>query len=111
MRRQSAMRRLFALLWLVILLVLGGHLLWSMHTGLRFSTDILALLPREAETPIIEQANEAVTETFSRRIVLLVGDQDRATARMAATALQETLHKTGLVKVDADAFSEERLKK
>jgi len=105
------MRRLLALLWLVVLLVLGGHLIWAMHAGLRFSTDILALLPREAETPIIEQANEAVTETFSRRIVLLVGDQDRATARAAATTLQETLHKTGLVKVDADAFSEERLKK
>lgn len=104
------MRRFFAAIWLAVLLALGAYLAWSVHTGLRFSTDILALLPREAETPLLEQANDAVTETFSRRVLLLIGDRDRAVARQAAIELTDSLTKAGLISTDAGAFSSDRLK-
>ncbi|MDY0885221.1 MMPL family transporter [Dongia soli] len=105
------MRRLLALIWLVVLLALTGHLAWKYHAGLQFSTDILALLPREAETPLLEKANQAVTDAVSRRVVLLIGDPDRATARDVAAKLGQTLATTGLVRLEADSLSGDRLKK
>ncbi|TXH37792.1 MAG: hypothetical protein E6Q98_05530 [Rhodospirillaceae bacterium] len=105
------MRRILALIWLALLLALAGHLAWKYHGGLQFSTDILALLPREPETPLLEKANRAVTDAVSRRIVLLIGDPDRETARNAAADLGRALAAAGLVKLDADSLSGDRLKK
>jgi len=104
------MRRLLAAGWLVLLILLALHLVWRVMTGVNFSTDFLALLPREADTPLMERVNKDVTDHFARRMVLLVGDPDPAKARAAAQELGDRLEKSNLLTVTSNAYGGERLK-
>jgi predicted exporter len=104
------MRRLLAFGWLIVLAFLALHLLWRMHAGLNFSTDILALLPREAETPLLERVNSEVADHFARHVILLVGDRDPAKARRAARDLSTSLTQSGLLQIDTGSLDGDRLK-
>lgn len=105
------MKRLLAVGWLILLLVLAAHLLWRLQTGLNLSTDILALLPREPETPLMERVNQEVSDHFSRRMILLLGASDPATVRHAAQELSSTLNRSGLVSIGDNGDAAERLKR
>ncbi|HVJ42884.1 MAG TPA: hypothetical protein VM639_15375 [Dongiaceae bacterium] len=105
------MKRLLAVGWLIVILLLAGHLLWRLQTGINFSTDILALLPREPETPLMERVNQEVSDHFSRRVILLLGDPDPARARAAAQELSKTLNQSGLVSISDNGAAADRLKR
>ncbi|WP_431855366.1 MMPL family transporter [Azospirillum sp.] len=105
------MRRLAALLWLAIVLLAGGYLALRIHDGLGFRTDLLALLPREEQDPVLQRANDAVTKALGRRVLALVGHADRATARDAAAKLGDALLATGQVERVGEGIDADRLKR
>lgn len=107
----SSIRRLLAIGWLVFLCILAVHLIWRFQAGFNFSTDILALLPREAETPFLEHVNEQVTDHFSRRVVLLVGDNDPAKARKAAEDISSSLTQSGLLRMTTGGLNADQMKR
>lgn len=105
------MRRLAALLWLAVVLLAGGYLAARVQDGLGFRTDLLALLPREEQDPVLQRANDAVTRALGRRMLALVGHADRAAARAAATRLGEDLLATGQVERVGEGIDADRLKR
>ena len=105
------MSRIAALLWLAVVLTLGGHLAWRLHDGLNFRTDLMALLPREEQDPLLQKANDQVTEALSRQLLLLIGAPDRAVARAAAADATARLNASGLVRVDSANFDSDRLRR
>ncbi len=104
------MRRLAALAWLAFVLLAGLHLAHRIQDGLTFRTDLLALLPREEQDPVLQRANEAVSRALGRRVVALVGDPSRDRARAAALALSADLKATGLVSSAGDEIGADRMK-
>ena len=93
------MRRAMAMAWLVVVVLLGLHLVWRIHQGLVFRTDLMALLPRDEANPALQQVNDRVAQSLSRRVAVLVGDPDRGRARLAATTMSRALTDTALVEV------------
>jgi predicted exporter len=104
------MTRIAALAWLVIVMAAALYLGLRLHDGLVFRTDLLALLPREAQDPAAQHANDVVTAALSRQIVVMVGDRDRDRARAAATAIAGALTQSKLVALTTDSFDKDRLK-
>jgi predicted exporter len=94
------MSRLLALGWLALLLVAGGHLMVRAFDGLNLRTDLLALLPKEEQDPALSQANDRIMQKLAGRVILLVGSQDRAQARRAASEIEDTLASTKLIALD-----------
>lgn len=105
------MRRALALLWLLVVAVALAYLGLRLSSGLVLRTDLLALLPHEADDAARRQADEAVTRALSARLVFLVGDADRERARAAAVRLGRRLAASGLAEVSSDAFGAERLRR
>ena len=56
------MRRLAALLWLAAVLLAAGYLAIRLHDGLAFRTDLMALLPREQQDPVLQHADAIYLE-------------------------------------------------
>ena len=105
------MRRLLALLWLAVVLTALGYLGLRVHDGLGFRTDLLALLPREEQDPVLQRANDAVSRALGRRLVALVGHRDRDAARAAAVRLSADLAATGAVERVGEGIDADRLKR
>ena len=105
------MKRLLAVGWVVLLVFLAAYLAWRCLTGVNFSTDILALLPREAETPLLEKVNTEVADHFSRRVILLIGDPDSAKAQAVAGTVATALAQSKLVQMTAGGFDQDRIKR
>ncbi|WP_448207155.1 MMPL family transporter [Azospirillum sp. sgz302134] len=104
------MRKIAALAWLVLVLLAGLYLGLRIQDGLGFRTDLLALLPREEQDPVLQRANEAVSRALGRRVIALVGDASRERARAAARALSADLKATGLVASAGEDIGADRLK-
>jgi predicted exporter len=80
----SPVARLLAWLWLLAVLVIGGHTLWLTLGGhAAIDTDVLAMLPQNRRDPALQQVTQKLTDSGSRRIVVLAGGQDWKTARTA----------------------------
>ena len=105
------MRRLGALLWLAVVLLACGYLGLRLHDGLGFRTDLLALLPREEQDPVLQRANDAVSKALGRRVLALVGHADRETARKAAATLGDALMATGQVERVGEGIDIDRMKR
>ena len=60
-------RGLFALIWLGVVMLAGGYLASRVSDGLGFRTDLMALLPREEQDPVLQHANDAVSSALARR--------------------------------------------
>lgn len=86
-----------ALAWLVLVLAAGGYLAARVLGGVQLQSDFTALLPREDRDPVILQAKDKVLRMLNARIVVLVGDADRARARAAGSDLAAALRRSGLV--------------
>ena len=102
--------RIAAGLWLVIVMAAALYLGLRLHDGLVFRTDLLALLPREAQDPAAQHANDVVTAALSRQVMVMVGHHDRDQARSAATAIAGALTQSKLVTLTTDAFGKDRLR-
>jgi predicted exporter len=103
--------RILAVAWLAIVVSAIGYLAVRLHDGLPLRTDLLALLPREDQDPVLQRANDAVSRALARRVVVLVGDPSREVARDAATRLAADMTATGLLDPIGDALDADRLKR
>ena len=75
----------------------GGYLAARVLGGVQLQSDFTALLPQEDRDPVILQAKDKVLRMLNARIVVLVGDADRARARAAGSDLAAALRRSGLV--------------
>lgn len=91
------MRRALAAVWLAIVAAAAVYLTVLGIAGFPIRTDLLALLPREERDPVVAQANQAVSRSLGRRVLLAFGDTDRARARAAAEQAASAIAATGLV--------------
>jgi predicted exporter len=89
--------RLAGLAWLAVVAAAAVYLLLRLHHGVEFQTDLLALLPQEERDVAVQRAKDKVTALLGQRIVVLVGDADRAAARAAGATLAEALTRSGAV--------------
>jgi predicted exporter len=106
------MTKPLAVLWLVVVLLAGVHVAWVAAHGLPLDSDLMSLLPQETQDPAVRLAKDRMTETMSRRLVVMVGHPQRETARTQAAALRRTLAAQGLIRPEhqiADADSIRRL--
>ncbi|MES2947863.1 MAG: MMPL family transporter [Pseudomonadota bacterium] len=90
--------RWLACAWLVLVLAMLGHNAW-LWTGarLQLDTDVLAMLPRDERDATVQNVTRQLTDSASRRVVVLVGGSDWPSARRAADAYAETLSEPGIV--------------
>ena len=109
------MIRRAALLWLGVVLLAAGYLGLRLHDGLKFRTDLLALLPGTA-VPGGTQADAAsrrlddrVAATISGRMVVIVGHPDAAQARAAARAIAGRLTAAGLADIPGRGVDREAM--
>lgn len=96
--------RLFALAWLVMVLLVGVHQ-WRFWQEARIDTDVLALLPRAADDVLVADATARIAEASARRIVVLLGAHDTDAALRAQTSFRQALEKdpTGLQEIESTA--------
>jgi len=105
------MNRLAALLWLILVLVAISYLSLRVHEGLNFRTDLMALLPHEEQDRSFKQADDIATKNLSSRVIFLIGDKDKTTARKAAVAFSDQLTNSGLFKITTDSFNKDPFKR
>ena len=74
-----------AWLWLVVVIAVGAHQLhfWSQS---RLDADVLALLPAQAQDPLLAEAARRIGDAGARQIVVLLGAPDGVRANAAAAA-------------------------
>ncbi|HEY4081791.1 MAG TPA: MMPL family transporter [Burkholderiaceae bacterium] len=85
-------KKLRAWAWLLIVLAMATHVGWLLASGrLQLDTDVLAMLPQDERQPAVQQATRALTDAAARRVVVLVGGQDEASAQRAGDAYAESL--------------------
>lgn len=90
--QSSGRSRWLALIWLVMVLGILGHNTW-LWTGarLQLDTDVLAMLPQDERDPTTQNITRQLTDSASRRIVVLVGGGDWPSARRAADTYAQAL--------------------
>jgi predicted exporter len=88
--------RIAGLLWLIAVAAAAIFLLARWQGGIPLETDLLALLPQEERDAAVQRAKDEVAALLGRRILLLVGDEDRAQARAAGAELAEALTAGGV---------------
>ncbi len=105
--------RAAAAVWAAVSLSLALVLALHVSRGLSFETSLLALLPADAQRPLVEKAVARMAEAGSRHAVMLVGHRDPAQAGLAADAAARRLSgQKGiahvLAKIDADGAGQAR---
>jgi predicted exporter len=90
------MRRAAPVLLLVVVAAALVYLALRVSGGLALQSNVLALLPRAEQDPVVQRAQDRITAVFSRRIVLLLGHRDPAQAHRAASILARQLKESGL---------------
>jgi len=94
------MSRTLAVIWLVVVVILGANLVWRVHQGLSFRTDLMALLPRDEADPSLQRVNDRVAGSLSHRVAFLVGHRGRDHARGDAARLARALADSSLAEID-----------
>lgn len=79
-----------ALLWLCVVAGVAAHQ-WNFWRNDRLDTDVLALLPENEQAPEVMFATRQLSESASRRVVVLIGAPDWPAAREAAQAWRDAL--------------------
>lgn len=74
-----------AWLWLAVVLAALAHQQRFWQEG-QFDTDVLALLPVEAQSPALARATRMLADSAARRVVILIGAPEWSQARQAAQA-------------------------
>ena len=105
------MIRRAAWLWLGVVLLAAGYLGLRLQQGVQFRTDLLALLPQAQQDGTAQRIDDRVTAAISRKLVLLVGHQDRAQARAAASGIAASLTASGLAIFPAEGLDRAALQR
>lgn len=95
-RKTISVSRGLTVVWLLVLLALMAWLAIRVSQAPVLDADLMSLLPAVERAPAVEAAADRFRERFERRVVLLVGASDFATARSAAATLGDSLLATGL---------------
>jgi predicted exporter len=91
------MKRYGAWLWLAVVIAAVAYLALRAMGGITFDSNILALLPRAERDPSAQNVRDKIAESFSRRVVFLVGDASSAKATTAAGKHSAALERSGTV--------------
>lgn len=87
--------RRLAWLWLAFALGVLGHNVWLWaRPAAVLDSDVLAMLPRDEQRPLVTQATQAMADAGARRVVVLLGSQDAQRARNAGDAFAASLQGT-----------------
>ncbi|RAU20819.1 hypothetical protein CU669_16225 [Paramagnetospirillum kuznetsovii] len=105
------MRRVLALIWLLVVLAALGYVAVQSVQGLRLETDILALLPREDQDPVLQSAKDRMAQNLAGRAVILVGHPSREVARAEALNLRRNLLRSGLIKPNTDIPDQDAIRR
>ena len=105
------MRKSLALVWLLVVLAAVASVAVQARHGLPRQTDIMALLPREERDPVVQAVKDRMAQALAGRVVVLVGDADRRTARAQAQALRRHLVAADLVRPDTDIPGEDAVRR
>src|SRR5262245_26942743 len=103
--------RPLSIVWAGIVLLSICYLTSRTYDGLPLRTDLLALLPREDQDPVLRRAHEAMSRSLARRVVALVGHSSREHAREAAERLAASMAATGLLEPKSDILDAEQIKR
>lgn len=79
---------LIAIAWLFVLLI-TALLAFSQPTA--FDSSIMALLPKSEQKPLVQQAVDQVSASFSKRLTILVSGEDETSVRSATAILSQSL--------------------
>jgi len=98
-------------LWCALVLTLLLVFLTQLQRGLNVDSDILGLLPKSHQSPVVQQALDQFSGNFSQRMVFLIGGSSRSAVIKAADAAAAELAASELFseltyKVDADLSAE-----
>jgi len=85
-----------ALVWLIIVGCAGALLVFRLHQGVTLQTDLTALLVQEKGDARMRRAEDLAAARLAQRVFVLIGDNDRASARKAGAAIAEVLERSGL---------------
>jgi len=83
--------RVLALAWLVLLLVLGIQQARQWSTEPPIDTDILAMLPQDANDRLLSDVTRRIADGGSREVVVLLGSTDARAAQHAGQAFAAAL--------------------
>lgn len=102
------MKRFGAWIWLAVIIAAAIYLAVRAAGGITLDSNILALLPRAERDAAAQNVQDKIANSFSRRVVFLIGDASPAKAAAAARELSDTLEHSGTVavitsKLDPDA--------
>lgn len=102
------MNRYGAWMWLAVLAIAALYLTIRAAGGITLDSNILALLPRAERDAAAQNVQDKIADSFSRRVVFLIGDASPAKAAAAAREFSATLEHSGTVatitsKLDPDA--------
>jgi predicted exporter len=90
------MRRAAPVLFVIVVAAALVYLTLRVVGGLALQSNVLALLPRAEQDPVVQRAQDRITAVFSRRIVLLLGHRDPSQAHRAASILARQLKASGM---------------
>ena len=76
--------RIAAGLWAFAVLGCVTVLVWNIHKGFRYESELMSLLPGDAARPIATRAINRMAESSGKGALLLVGSEDAALAENAA---------------------------
>jgi predicted exporter len=88
--------KIAAFAWGLVVAAACVMLLVQLHRGVELQTDMTALLPTEERDPFGQRAKDQVIEILSKRVFVLVGDDDRGNARAGGDELAKALEDSGL---------------
>lgn len=106
------MRRWLQGIWCIAVLAAALYLGMRATTGIAFESNLLALLPKAAQSQSLAYAEARVATAVSRSVVFLIGHPDPAQAHAAGRDLADTLAASGLataVTGKLDAAAQQRL--
>jgi len=86
--RPALNSRLIAIGWLFVLVV---TVLLALRQPAIFDSSIMALLPKSQQQPLVQQAVDQVSASFSKRLTILVSGEDETAVRVAAATLADGL--------------------
>lgn len=89
--------RLWAIIWLVLVLSCAAYLGVRAYEGIRFETDLMALLPQEERDPVKKQEQDAVTKSLSQQIVILISGANGTDVLPAARVMKDSMRNTQLI--------------
>lgn len=103
------MRRIVASLWALFFFIAIVGLVFQLWHGVSIRSDLTALIPQEDQKHYAFEANDRVSNHFSKKVMLVLGHKDKAHVYAAAKDVVQKLEGNKLLKVDASKASLKKL--